>query len=63
MAKEATIVVKVESELKSFLDSIAETKGVTLSEYTRFVIGRGLDAIAKRNREIRALEAQLQLQK
>lgn len=57
--KSATIVVKVEQDLKDFLQNVADQKGMSLSEYARHVLARGLDAIAQRNRELRALEKEL----
>ena len=59
MNKDAVIVIKIEHELKEFLQSVSDEKGITLSEYTRFVIGRGLDAIHQRNLAIRQLGNQL----
>jgi hypothetical protein len=61
MRKDATIVVKIEKQLKDLLQSVADDKGVTLSEYTRFVIGRGLDVIYERNKRHQELERQLGL--
>lgn len=54
-----TLNFMVEPSLKRFLQDIADEKGVSLGEYSRFVIKRGLDAIYKRNLELRALEAKL----
>jgi len=60
MTKEATIIIKCESELKEFLQSVAESKRMSLSAYTRHVLNRGLDAIHQRNLELKSLEVQLQ---
>lgn len=59
MTKDATIIIKVESELKSFLEGIASEKGMSTGAYCRYVLQRGLDAIYKRNLQIRRLEKQL----
>jgi hypothetical protein len=59
MTKDATIIIKVESELKSFLEGIASDKGMSTGAYCRYVLQRGLDAIYKRNLELRAIEAKL----
>lgn len=53
--KDATIVINVESELKDLLQTVASSKRITLSEYTRHVIEVGLDEIHKRNMSIRKL--------
>jgi hypothetical protein len=55
MTKDDMIVVKIEPELKRFLQGVADDKCVPLSEYVRFVIGRGLDSIRQRNLEVRKL--------
>ena len=59
MAKDATIMIKVESELKSFLEGVARDKGMSTGAYCRYVLQRGLDAIYERNLQIRCLEKQL----
>lgn len=56
--KDATIVINVESELKNLLQNVASSKRITLSEYTRHVIGVGLDEIHKRNLRVRELGKQ-----
>jgi len=43
--KEATIVLMVERDLKEFLQNVAGSKRITLSEYTRHVLNVGLDEI------------------
>lgn len=57
--KDATIVINVESELKDLLQTVASSKRITLSEYTRHVIEVGLDEIHKRNMSIRKLGNQV----
>jgi len=57
--KTETLNIMVEPSLKNFLSDIADEKGVSLGEYSRFVLKRGLDAIHKRNLELRVLEKQL----
>jgi hypothetical protein len=61
MAKESTIVVKVEKELKDILQNIADSKKMSLSAYTRYALGVGLDEIHRRNVKMRELEKQLKL--
>ncbi len=58
MTKDATIIIKVESELKSFLEGVARDKGMSTGAYCRYVLDKGLNAIYKRNLELRALEAE-----
>ncbi len=60
MTKEATIIITCETELKEFLKSVAESKRMSLSEYIRHVLNRGLDTIHQSNLELSAHEAQLQ---
>ena len=52
------IVILVEPELKSFLQSVADNKGTLLSEYVRYVLGRGLETIHNRNLTVRELGKQ-----
>ena len=56
---DAAICFKLESELKDFLEDMADSKGMDLSKYCRYVIGIGLDEIYKRNVNMRKLEKQL----
>ena len=56
---DAAICFKLESELKDFLEDMADSKDMDLSKYCRYVIGIGLDEIYKRNLKIRELEIQL----
>jgi hypothetical protein len=56
---DATLVIKVESELKDFLQSVASSKRITLSAYTRHVLDVGLDEIHKRNLKVRELGKEL----
>ena len=56
---DAAICFKCESELKDFLEEMADSKDMDLSKYCRYVIGIGLDEIYKRNLKIRELEIQL----
>ena len=60
--KNATLVIKVESELKDFLQSVASSKRITLSEYARHVLEVGLDEIHKRNMRVRELGRQFNVQ-
>ena len=57
--KTETLNIMVEPSLKKFLQDVADEKGVSLGEYSRFVIKSGLDAIYRRNLELRTLEAKL----
>ena len=56
---DAAICFKLESELKDFLEEMADSKDMSLSAYCRFVLGIGLDEIYKRNLNMRKLEKQL----
>jgi len=56
---DAMLCLKCESELKDFLEDMADSKDMDLSKYCRYVIGIGLDEIYKRNLKIRELEIQL----
>ena len=56
---DAAICFKLESELKDFLEDMADSKDMDLSKYCRYVIGIGLDEIYKRNLKIREVEKQL----
>ena len=56
---DAAICFKLESALKDFLEDMADSKGMDLSKYCRYVIGIGLDEIYKRNVNMRKLEKQL----
>ena len=55
---DAAICMKLESELKDFLEEMAESKDMSLSAYCRFVLGVGLDELYKRNVNMRKLEKQ-----
>lgn len=61
MDKDAVIVIKIERELKEFLQCVADEKGVSLSQYVRHVLGRGLDAIHARNLAVRQIGQQFNL--
>jgi len=56
---DAAICFKLESELKDFLEEMADSKGMDLSKYCRYVIGIGLDELYKRNLNMKKLEKQL----
>jgi len=56
--KEATIVLMVERDLKEFLQNVAGSKRISLSEYTRHVLNVGLDEIHQRNLKVRELGKQ-----
>lgn len=56
--KNAKIVINVEKDLKDFLQNVASSKRITLSEYTRHVIEVGLDEIHRRNLRVRELGKQ-----
>lgn len=56
---DAAICFKCESELKDFLEEMADSKGMDLSKYCRYVIGVGLDELSRRNVNLRKLEKQL----
>ncbi len=60
--KNATLVILVESELKSLLQNVASSKRITLSEYARHVLEVGLDEIHKRNMKVRELGRQFNVQ-
>ena len=53
---DAAICLKCESQLKSFLEEMADSKDMSLSAYCRFVLGIGLDELYKRNVNMRKLE-------
>ncbi len=55
---DAAICLKLESELKSFLEEMADSKDMSLSAYCRYVLGVGLDELYKRNVNLRKLEKQ-----
>jgi len=55
---DAAICFKLESELKDFLEEMADSKDMSLSAYCRFVLGVGLDELYKRNVNMRKLEKQ-----
>jgi hypothetical protein len=55
---DAAICFKLESELKDFLEEMADSKDMSLSAYCRFVLGIGLDELYKRNVNMRKLEKQ-----
>ncbi len=55
---DAAICMKCESQLKSFLEDMADSKDMSLSAYCRFVLGVGLDELYKRNVNMRKLEKQ-----
>ena len=55
---DAMLCLKCESELKEFLEDMAESKDMSLSAYCRFVLGIGLDELYKRNINMRKLEKQ-----
>jgi len=57
--KDAKIIINVEKELKDFLQNVASSKRITLSEYTRHVIVVGLDELHRRNLKVRELGKQL----
>ena len=55
---DAAICMKCESQLKSFLEEMADSKDMSLSAYCRFVLGIGLDELYRRNVNMRKLEKQ-----
>jgi hypothetical protein len=55
---DAAICFKLESELKDFLEEMADSKDMSLSAYCRFVLGIGLDELYRRNVNMRKLEKQ-----
>jgi hypothetical protein len=55
---DAMLCLKLESELKDFLEEMATSKDMSLSAYCRFVLGIGLDELYKRNINMRKLEKQ-----
>lgn len=57
--KDAKIIINVEKELKDFLQNVATSKRISLSEYTRHVIVVGLDELHRRNLKVRELGKQL----
>ena len=56
---DAAICFKCESELKDFLEEMADSKDMDLSKYCRYVIGIGLDELYKRNLNMKKMEKQL----
>ena len=55
---DAMLCLKCESELKDFLEDMADSKDMSLSAYCRYVMGVGLDELYRRNVNIRKLEKQ-----
>ena len=55
---DAAICMKLESELKDFLEEMADSKDMSLSAYCRYVLGIGLDELYRRNVNMRKLEKQ-----
>ena len=55
---DAAICFKLESELKDFLEEMADSKDMSLSAYCRYVLGVGLDELYRRNVNLRKLEKQ-----
>lgn len=55
LLKDATLVIKIESEIKNFLAYMAQRKGISTSEYTRFVLMTGLNELERRNKSIRQI--------
>lgn len=55
---DAAICFKLESELKEFLEEMADSKDMSLSAYCRYVLGVGLDELYRRNVNLRKLEKQ-----
>lgn len=53
---DTAICMKCESELKAFLEEMAESKEMSLSAYCRYVLGVGLDELYRRNINLRKLE-------
>jgi hypothetical protein len=56
---DAAICMKLESELKDFLEEMAESKDMSLSAYCRYVMGVGLNELYKRNINMRKLEKRI----
>ena len=55
---DAMLCLKLESELKDFLEEMADSKDMSLSAYCRYVLGVGLDELYRRNVNLRKLEKQ-----
>ena len=55
---DAMLCLKLESELKDFLEEMADSKDMSLSAYCRYVLGIGLDELYRRNVNMRKLEKQ-----
>jgi hypothetical protein len=55
---DAAICMKLESELKDFLEDMSDSKDMSLSAYCRYVMGVGLDELYRRNINTRKLEKQ-----
>ena len=55
---DAMLCLKLESELKDFLEEMADSKDMSLSAYCRYVMGVGLDELYRRNVNLRKLEKQ-----
>jgi predicted DNA-binding protein len=53
LLKDAVLVVKIESEIKNFLAYMAQNKGISTSEYVRFVLMTGLNELERRNKRVR----------
>ena len=48
---DAAICLKLESELKDFLEEMADSKDMSLSAYCRYVLGVGLDELYQKKCE------------
>lgn len=55
---DAMLCLKCESELREFLEDMADSKDMSLSAYCRYVMGVGLDELYRRNVNLRKLEKQ-----
>jgi predicted DNA-binding protein len=53
LLKDATLVIKIEREIKNFLVHMAQRKGISTSEYVRFVLMTGLNELERRNKRVR----------
>lgn len=56
--KSDTLNIMIEPSLKKFLQDVSDEKGVSLGEYSRFVLKCGLNEIHQRNLKVRELGKQ-----
>ena len=53
LIKDSTLIIKIEHETKDFLGYMAQRRGISTSEYVRFVLQTGLNAIETRSKGLR----------